>query len=332
MNRSDEDTAGPRNLRAHLTSPTTRLALLVQQRILTAVRAALTEAGFVEVPAPLVGPVTDPGVRGAKQADVDYYGTTYKIMTSAILYKQAALLAFDRIFCIAPNLRLEPKETARTGRHLVEFHQIDVEVAEASRTEVMELAQQLVQAAVREVTSCLPEELAALGRDTAAFTELLQSPFPELPHGQAVAELTALGMHQSATAEISWEGERLLADKASGPFFISDYPVGSRGFYDRESTSTPGLLRNFDLLAPEGFGELASGGEREHDVNRIVARMRETGENPAKYEWYLKLAREGLRPSAGFGIGLERLTRYLTGIDDITRVSAFPKVPGVVER
>ncbi|MEU6433241.1 asparagine synthetase A [Streptomyces albidoflavus] len=327
-----EETVAPMDLRAHLTSPTTRSALLVQQAVLNAVRATLNASGFVEIPAVLVGPVTDPGVRGAKQADVDYYGARYKIMTSAILYKQAALLGFDRIFCIAPNVRLEPSETATTGRHLVEFHQIDVEMADTDRAGAMDMAQKVVRAAAREVVQRLPEELASLNRDSAAFASLLDRAVPVITHAEAVDKLVAHGAHQDPAAEISWAGECLLTDKASGPLFVSDYPVGSRGFYDRESTTCPGVLRNFDLLAPEGFGELASGGEREHDYARIVSRMRETGENPEKYGWYLKLAREGIRPSAGFGIGLERLTRYLTGLDDITRVTAFPKLPGVVEK
>ncbi|MFJ1764716.1 asparagine synthetase A [Amycolatopsis sp. NPDC088138] len=322
----------PNDIATHLRAPRTRAALLVQQRILVAVRDTLLREGFVELSAPLVGPVTDPGVRGAKQADVDYYGTTYKIMTSAILYKQAALLSFDKIFSIAPNVRLEPPETASTGRHLVEFHQIDVEVADATAEGVMELAQTLVRAAVSSVLPDLAEELEGLGRDPAAFVELLGRPFDRVDHAAAVARVVEFGIDQRATAEISWPGERALSGKATAPFFITGYPKGSRGFYDRESTRRPGFLRNFDLLAPEGYGELASGGEREHEYQRIIARMRETGENPAKYGWYLDLVRDGIRPSAGFGIGLERLTRYLVGADEVWEVCAFPKLPGRVTR
>ncbi|MFD7654298.1 amino acid--tRNA ligase-related protein [Actinosynnema sp. NPDC059797] len=105
---------------------------------------------------------------------------------------------------------------------------------------------------------------------------------------------------------------------------------GARGFYDKESREHPGHLRNFDLLAPEGYGELCSGSEREHEYGAIIARMRETGENPAKYGWYLKMVREGIPGSAGFGIGLERLTRYVTGLEHVWQASAYPKVPGVV--
>jgi len=89
------------------------------------------------------------------------------------------------------------------------------------------------------------------------------------------------------------------------------------------------VLRNFDLLAAEGYGELASGGEREWEYRRVITRMRETGENPAKYGWYLRMVRDGIPASAGFGLGLERLVRYLGGLEYVWQASAYPKVPGL---
>jgi asparaginyl-tRNA synthetase len=317
---------GPRD---HLSSPVTRLVLTIQHHMLVAAREFLREQGFTEILPPIIGPVTDPGARGAKQVDVDYYGHRYKLMTSAILYKQASLTAFDRIFCIAPNVRLEPLETAETSRHLAEFHQIDVEMAGASREEIMSLAELLVGHIVRQVITLLPEELENLGRDISAFAELISEPFGRRTHSSAVADLRAMGHGQNPDAEIDWAGEAMLSRKTSKPFFISDYPKGSRGFYDRESRERPGFLRNFDLIAPEGYGELCSGSEREHDYATIVARMRETGENPSKYGWYLKMVRDGIPASAGFGLGLERFTRYIAGLDSVWQASAYPKVPGV---
>ena len=319
----------PPGPREHLSSPLTRSVLVIQQEMLAAVRRYLSGRGFTELLQPIIGPVTDPGARGAKQVDVDYYGHRYKLMTSTILYKQASLTAFDKIFCVAPNVRLEPLETASTSRHLAEFHQIDVEVAGASREQVMRLIEGMLGYVVRAVTDRLPGELVRIGRDASAFTGLLSGGFERRAHADAVAELRDLGHEQSPDAEIDWAGEALLSGKASKPFFITDYPKGSRGFYDKESRERPGVLRNFDLIAPEGYGELCSGSEREHDYATIVARIRETGENPAKYGWYLEMLRQGVPGSAGFGIGLERLTRYIAGLDSVWQASAFPKVPGV---
>jgi len=319
----------PPGTRAHLTSPVTQAALRIQNACTIATREYLGAHGFIELIPPLIGPVTDPGCRGAKPVDVDFYGHRYKLMTSVILYKQASLLAFDKIFYIAPNVRLEPLETATTGRHLAEFTQIDVELAGAGREEVLDLLQGLLRHVVSQVLRESTIDIATLGRDPDVFTPLLVEPFERFRHNEIVARLRDLSHGQSTDAEIDWEGERLISEQTDRPFFIVDYPKGSRGFTDGESQVEPGILRNFDLVAPGGFGELASGGERTHEYRTLIERMRETGENPAKYAWYLELARDGLPPSAGFGLGLERLTRYLTGLDAVWQASAYPKLPGI---
>ncbi|MFE9122834.1 asparagine synthetase A [Streptomyces sp. NPDC007172] len=316
--------------RAHLTSPATRSTLRIQTHLLASAREFLTAAGFTELLPPVIGPVTDPGSRGAKQVDVDFYGHRYKLMTSAILYKQASLLAFDKIFCIAPNVRLEPLETTDTHRHLAEFHQLDVEMAGAGREQVLDLLEDLLVHMVGRTVTALPDDFARLGRDVDAFADLLRGGFGRTTHTEAVAALRASGHGQSPDAEIDWAGEALLSQKASRPFFVTDYPKGSRGFYDRESRTEPGVLRNFDLIAPEGYGELCSGSERTNDYAAIVTRIRETGENPSKYRWYLDLVREGVPASTGFGVGVERLTRYVAGRAAAWEASAFPKLPGVV--
>ncbi|ARF71241.1 asparagine synthetase A [Streptomyces griseus] len=320
----------PPPLGEHLRSPQLRAAMLVQQEALHAARDYLRGEGFVELLPPLVGPVTDPGGRGAKALDVDYYGHSYKLMTSAILYKQASLRGFPRLFYIAPNVRVEPEETATTGRHLVEFHQIDVEIAEASREEAQEIAAGLLTHVTEQVFTAIPGVLAELGRDEAGFADVRSGKYDVCTHHEAVTRLLASGHPQNPDGEIDWAGERLLSLESDRPFFINDYPKGSRGFYDREDPENPGVLRNFDLIAPHGYGEIVSGSERESDYATIVTRMRESGENPAKYAWYLKEAREGIPASAGFGMGLQRLVRFLTGLDAVWQVSAYPKLPGVM--
>ncbi|MFC8533045.1 amino acid--tRNA ligase-related protein [Streptomyces sp. NPDC057249] len=320
----------PPPLGEHLRSPRLRAAMLVQQEALHAARGFLRRSGFTELLPPLVGPVTDPGGRGAKALDVDYYGRPYKLMTSAILYKQASLHGFPKLFYIAPNVRVEPEETATTGRHLVEFHQIDVEIAGASREDAQEVAAGLLTHVAEHVWTAVPDVLTELGRREADFADVRSGKYDVCTHREAVSRLLSSGHPQNPDSEIDWTGERLLSLESDRPFFINDYPKGSRGFYDREDPERPGVLRNFDLIAPHGFGELVSGSEREADYATIVTRMRESGENPAKYAWYLKEAREGIPASAGFGMGLQRLVRFLTGLDSLWQVSAYPKLPGVV--
>lgn len=320
----------PASLREHLGSPVTRKVLRIQQRIVGAARAYLTGDGFDELLPPIIGPVTDPGARGSKQVDIDYYGHRYKLMTSAILYKQASLTAFEKIFYIAPNVRLEPLETASTGRHLVEFHQIDVEIVGATRDQAMAVAEDLVKYVLRDVSAVMAAELDALGRDREPLERAASGPFDSYAYSTLAAWLEELGSAQRRPGtEIDWEAEALLSKASARPFFVTGYPKGSRGFYDREDRDRPGMLRSFDLLAPEGYGELCSGSEREHEYATIVTRIRETGENPSKYRWYLDMAREGIPASAGFGLGLERLTRYIAGLHSTWQACAYPKVPGV---
>lgn len=313
--------------REHLMSPRTQAVLRIQQALVAGARALLSSEGAVELFQPLIGPVTDPGARGAKQVDVDYYGHRYKLMASAILYKQASLVAFDKVFFIAPNVRLEPLETSATHRHLAEFHQIDVEFAGASRDDAIALAERVVREAVRTALATAAGALRTVGRDTAALEAFVSQPFEVVTHGEVIERLG--GSHGHGT-EIEWPAEEFISGQARAPFFIVDYPKGSRGFYDKEDPGRPATLMSFDLIAPESCGEICSGGERESDYARIVTRMRETGENPAKYSWYLDIVRRGIPRSAGFGIGLERLTRWVAGLDSVWQASAYPKVPGVV--
>ncbi|MFI6044064.1 asparagine synthetase A [Nocardia sp. NPDC051321] len=320
--------AAPPLPRAHLTSKRTVAALTVQARFLAAAREFLTAEGFTELLPPIIGPVTDPGARGAKQVDIDYYGHRYKLMTSGILYKQASLLAFDKIFHVAPNVRLEPLETAVTHRHLAEFHQLDVEIANGSREDAMDVAERLTKYAVEYVLSSAQRELEILDRDLEQLKQVLAAPYDRRRHTTAVTELRDLGHDQHEHTEIDWQGEEIISAAATRPFFITDYPKGSRGFYDSENPDEPGMLRNFDLIFPGGFGEMMSGSERESDYRTLLTRMRETGENPAKYEWYLTLARDGLSPSAGFGLGVERFTRFLGGLAAVWQATAYPKIPG----
>jgi asparaginyl-tRNA synthetase len=310
----------------HVRTPEAKRVLRVQQKIMQAIREYLDGQGFTELIAPILGPVTDPGIRGAKQASVDYYGHEYKIMSSAILYKQMMATSLGKVYFFSPNVRFEPPETATTGRHLVEFIQVDLEVAHADYHQIMDLGTGLLKHVVSRVKQSAKEDLEALGVD---LDELVED-FPRLSHKEAVQKLHELGHEVSYSQEIPWEQEKILSKHMQSPFWIYDYPRGSRGFYDREDPERPGILRDFDLLYDGGFGEAVSGAEREYTYEKVVERMRETGEDPEKYGWYTKMLREGIAPSAGFGIGLERLTRYVCRLESILEARPYPKISGVV--
>ncbi|MEM0445361.1 MAG: asparagine synthetase A [Nitrososphaerota archaeon] len=309
----------------HIRTERMKATLKIQQAACDAMRSYLKSVGFMELLPPIIGPVTDPGIRGAKQVTFDYYGREYKVMSSAILYKQAAMSGLGKIFFMSPNIRLEPIDSASSGRHLVEFVQLDLEIANATYFDAMSVAENLLCAAMNTVKDECKRELELLGRELPTFSP----PFKKFTYDEVLELLRKNGMKVRYGVEIPWDAEYLISKIMDEPFFIIDYPRGARGFYDREDENRPGILRDFDLIYPEGYGEGASGAEREYRYDRVMARMRETGEDPRKYAWYLEMLREGIPPSAGFGIGVERLTRYLCGLNAVWEARLCPKVAGV---
>lgn len=300
--------------------------LRVQAALLGSMRDFLNSEGFIEVLPPIIGPATDPGIRGAKQAVIDYYGAKYKVMSSAILYKQMLATALGKIYFASPNVRLEDVATIYTGRHLVEFVQLDLEVSEASYVDAMRIAERLLRHVIEDVLDRYGALLEKLGRSLA----VPRTPFRRYTYVEAVELLRRHGVDQDPSSEMSWDNEELLSSLHEDPFFITEYPITARGFYDREDPTRPGILLDFDLMYPEGFGEAASGAEREFEYERVLRRLSASGEDPSAYRWYLEMLRDGIKPSAGFGIGVERLTRYVCGLPHIYEARPYPKLPGII--
>ncbi|MBU7009775.1 MAG: hypothetical protein HXS46_03735 [Theionarchaea archaeon] len=296
-------------------SKRSRAILTIQHEIIASLREFLISEGFWEILAPVIGPATDPGIRGAKVVTFDFYGTQYTVMSSMILYKQMALTVFDSVFSLSPNVRLEDPESMKTGRHLAEFYQLDLEAAQKSYEEMMRLGDRLICHCLYTIKRKCAHELHLLKRDLPLFTP----PFKRIPHSKLAERLSISG-------EIPWDKEKELSEESDEPFWVTDYPAGSRGFYYLEQNR---VLKSMDLIMPEGYGEIISGGEREHEYNRVNALL-ERDHCAEHYRWYLDMLREGIPPSAGFGLGIERLTRYICGTDHIWESSPFPKVPGIV--
>jgi len=305
--------------------PRVRAILKVEETASEAIRRYLKNEGFIELLPPIIGPATDPGIRGARQVSFDYYGMEYKVMSSAILYKQLAISGLERIFFFSPNVRLEPPESITTGRHLTEFIQVDIEAAEIDYFEAMRIAENLFSYTVEEVIDRCSGELELLGRELRQF----KPPFKKYTYDEAIKILWNHGRSAKYGLEISWDDEVFLSSIHQEPFFVYDYPKGSRGFYDREDENRPGVLRDFDMIYPSGYGEAISGAEREYKYERVISRMLENGEDPDKYGWYLEMLKHGIPPSAGFGIGVERLTRFLCGLSTVWETRICPKLPGI---
>ncbi len=286
--------------------------LKITSEVLGSARRFLTGEGFVELLPVILAPVTDPLRHATDRAVIAAYGQDWHLTRSMIFHKQAAVRVWPKIFAFSPNVRLEPVERAGAGRHLFEFVQLDLEVRGADREEAMNLGERLVVHVGDHVRQRCGEELAALGR---CLPEL-RGPFPRVTHAEAAARYGA-------------DFEERLSAESAAPVWVVDFPAEAREFYDREDPSRPGVLLDMDLLYPEGFGEALSGGEREHEPDRIVKRIAAQGLDPMAYTSLLSLAEEGLPPSAGFGIGVERLVRFLGGLRHVGETRLFPRVPGV---
>ncbi len=295
-------------------SERSKAILTIQHEIMSSLREFLVSEGFCEVLAPVIGPVTDPGIRGAGIVRFNYYGNWYTVMSSMILYKQMALTVFDSVFSLSPNVRLEDPDSVKTGRHLAEFYQLDLEAAQKSYEDMMNLGDRLICHCLTTIKKERPDELNLLKRDLPSFAP----PFKRVPH-------RVLAERLSISGEVPWDKEKVLSEQSDEPFWIVDYPVGSRGFYYLENG---GILKSMDLILPEGYGEVISGGEREHKYKRVKALL-DKAQITKEYTWYLDMLRMGVPPSAGFGLGIERLTRYVCGLDHIWESSPFPKVPGI---
>ena len=292
-----------------------RVAVLtIKSEIMRSAGEFLRSQGFIEILPVLLSPITDPLRHETYDGRVDYYGVPYQLTKSMIFHKQMALRTLPMIFSFSPNVRMEPAERAELGRYLAEFVQLDLEVRDASRDDVIDLGEGLVSSVIEAVLAESSSELALLGRELS----IPRRPFKRL-------------VYTDAAARFGEPFDDALSKTLDGPSWVLDFPRQVREFYDREDPDRPDVLLDMDLMYPEGYGEALSGGEREYELDRISDRLSREAIPTAKFARYLEEVRLGVPRSAGFGIGIERLTRFICGLDCIEDARLFPKVPGDVE-
>lgn len=305
-----------------LRSEKARLVARIQCEIMRASRHFLEKEDFLEVIPPIMEPFTDPGIRGAEFFEVDYYGKPYRLMTALTIHKPLLATHLGRVFAFCPCSRIEPEESSQTGRHLAQFYQIEVEVDKGVYKEAMKVLEDLIKFVIRKVKKRCYDELEQIGRTL----HVPEKSFRIITHEEAVKMAKEMGLKADFEEELPWETEKAISFKFKEPFFITHYPKGSRGFYERDGKDR---LLDFDLMYPEGFGEAASGSEREWEYEKVKKKIMGM-EMPEIFEPYLEIMRSGIKPTAGFGLGLERLTRFICGLDHIKDATLFPKVAGVV--
>ena len=301
--------------------------LKAQHIILKSARRFLEEEGFIELLPPVISTASDPGLRGVRKLKTVLYGREYELMSSIIMFKQVTASALGKVYFIARNVREEPPENAATWRHLVEFTQLDLEQAGASIEDMMRLGERLISRICVDVLS----EAGSIVREFNPGLECPTPPFKRITFKEAVQLARSLGEPTPDYGELTQKGEEALSKHFSEPFWIVNFPSASRGFYYLRDPQNPSYNRDFNLILPRGFGEVIDGGEREYRYEEILARLNELGEDLSKYSWFLDALKVGIAPSAGFGLGIERLTRYLLNLRYVWEATAFPKPPGVTD-
>jgi len=288
--------------------------LKIQSVALKAIHDFFEEENFIQLLPVMLSRYTDPLLDGDKKlepAEINYNGQKLKLTQSMILQKQVAIgLGIERLFVVSPNIRLELPELAKSQNHCFEFTQIDFEIANAQLNDIFKFVERLLRRVRIDVISKAENELKTLNRDLGEWNES----FPILTSHDLIVEYGE-----------SWKEETKL--DYTTPIWIVCH---DRNFYDRVDRSTKGMhIENFDLYYPEGFGGAMSGGEREFNYQNLLYRMKEKEINRFEFSEYLLIAeKNGLRPSAGGGLGVERLVRYLSGFRDIGDVQLFKRIPG----
>jgi asparaginyl-tRNA synthetase len=252
----------------------------------------------------------------------DYFdlGKAYLAQTGQ-LYVEAAAAALGKVYCFGPTFRAEK---SKTRRHLTEFWMVEPEVAFNDSDANMRLQESFVSFIVARVLERRKAELEELERDTAPLLRV-QAPFPRISYTDAVARLNQLGSDIRWGQDLGGDDETLLAKEFDRPLFVFNYPREVKAFYMKENPADPRTVLNNDCLAPEGYGEIIGGSQREDDYDKLLARIHQQGLDPDVYRWYLDLRKYGTFVHSGFGLGIERTVAWISGIPHIREAIAFPR-------
>jgi asparaginyl-tRNA synthetase len=292
----------------------------VRHHVFKAIHDFFDQRGFFHVSTPiLTGSV---GEEAGNLFATPYFdlGQAYLAQTGQ-LYVEAACAALGKVYCLGPTFRAEK---SKTRRHLTEFWMVEPEVAFADSDENMRLQEDFVSFLVARALERCGAELAELERDRGPL-ERVVPPFPRISYTDAVARLEQLGSDLSWGSDLGGDDETLLAREYDRPVFVMNYPKQVKAFYMKENPADPRTVLNNDCLAPEGYGEIIGGSEREDDHDRLLARIQAQGLDPAAYRWYLDLRKYGTFVHSGFGLGVERTVAWICGIPHIRETIAFPR-------
>jgi len=293
----------------------------LKAELLRAFREFLDREEILEMTPPILSGNAAEG--GSEAFRIDYFGRPGYLSQTAQLYLEALLFPHERVYALTPSFRAEK---SRTPRHLTEYQHLEVELAWCDLSGLLEVVERMIASALRVLADRRPKELVLLGRPPEEL-RAIEPPFPRLRYAEAIDRLAKAGLPVRWGSDLGTAEERALTLEERAPVFVTHYPRELKAFYMLRSADDPRTVEAADLLAPEGYGELVGGSCRETDVGRLTERLRETGGDVAEYEWYLDLRRHGSVPHAGFGLGVERVLRWILRREHIRETTPFPRTP-----
>lgn len=293
--------------------------LKIRSEVIRVIRQFFDSRDFVLVDAPILTSSVCEGT--SSLFEVNYFERRAYLSQSGQLYLEAAAMAFGKVYCFGPTFRAEK---SKTRKHLTEFWMVEPEIAYANLDDIMRLAEELVANLVEEVRKKRKEELKILERDTEML-EKVALPFPRLSYAEALQILKDSGVSFEWGEDLGAPHEAIISSQFDRPVLIHRFPTQTKAFYMKKDPRDSHLALCVDMLAPEGYGEIIGGGQREDDLEALEKGMAQQNLNREDFGWYLDLRRYGSVPHAGFGLGLERTVAWLCGTHHVREVIPFPR-------
>lgn len=294
--------------------------LRIRHEVIRAAREFFDQRDFILVDSPIFTPNAAEGT--STLFETDYFDGKAYLTQSGQLYGEAAAMAFGRIYCFGPTFRAEK---SKTRRHLTEFWMIEPEVAYFNLQDDMQLAEEFVAHLVQSVLKNRLPELKVLERDISKL-ENIKAPFPKIHYREAVAMIKKENPAFIDGDDFGAPDETIISEKFDRPVMVHHYPAAVKAFYMKRDPQEPEYALAMDMLAPEGYGEIIGGSQREDDYELLIGRIRDHGLPVENFQWYLDLRRYGSVPHAGFGLGIERTVTWICGIKHLREAIPFPRL------
>ena len=294
--------------------------LKVRHTIIKACRDFFDDRGFTLVDTPILTPAACEGT--TTLFETDYFGEKAYLAQSGQLYSEASIGALGKVYCFGPTFRAEK---SKTRRHLTEFWMIEPEVAFADLDDNMDLAEDFVSHIVQRVLETRQEELKVLERDTAPLENVVK-PFPRITYDEAAKILHDHGVDFEYGNDLGGGDETVLGEHFNKPVMVHRWPAEVKAFYMKRDPQNEKLALGVDVLAPEGYGEIIGGSQREEDYETLLGRIKEHDLPLEAFDWYLDLRRYGTVPHSGFGMGIERTVAWLCKLPHVRETIPFPRM------